>query len=174
MCCILCTKQESDQSLEKNNDMLYNETDSDNNAFATPRTWEMASKMIYGEKPEDTEMLLIPVLGPKVACSFATFVTLVSKKIDIDKIIENPEMLRDYDDDASLSLSIATLLAKQYVRANDKERHAKIIKAITSQLAVMAMLSVRHIIKKDKSKLNKLLSNKEVGPLVVNLLTKLL
>lgn len=86
-------------------------------AFATPRSWQFCSDLIAGEKDlDDLQMYASACVSDGVAIEFCAWLKL-SEKIDLDKILNHPEMAKGLEIDIRWSLISA--ISERY-RADKK------------------------------------------------------
>lgn len=87
--------------------LLYTFTPEATEPYASPRTWEMLSKVIKDE-PLDSIPLLASLIGFGTATEFKTYVEIFDKIPDINKILTNPKETTVPDE---LSIQWATITA---------------------------------------------------------------
>lgn len=86
-------------------------------AFASPRTWQFCSELIHGETDiKDLQMYISSAVGDGIGMEFSSFIKL-REKIDLDKILDHPEMAKGLEIDMKWSLMSA--ISEKY-RANKK------------------------------------------------------
>jgi hypothetical protein len=91
--------------------------ENEDKAFGTPRSWEMVSNNLYvAEKLEldekDTKILVASCVGEGIANEFMAYKKL-SKKINLDQIIKNPEKFV-FPEEADMKYAIITGLSEKY------------------------------------------------------------
>lgn len=129
------------------------------NAFPTPRSWEFVSHLIKDEENYKTlHNLTASAVGDGVAHEFIAFLKL-TEKIDIDKILAKPELIKNIADRVDLKYSLVGAVAEK-VRANKK--NVKLALALDDYIeAEFFALLLRFIKKYAKAELGKNMSNKQ-------------
>jgi len=96
------------------NGYLYKFNDkSKDNAFPTPRSWEMASNLIKDKSArKEIELLSSTAIGEGTAIEFATFVDMQSK-VDIQAILKNPEKA-ELPEEIDKRYAIISAIAEHY------------------------------------------------------------
>ena len=99
---------------------------SNDDAFPTPRTWEIASTMVKNiEKDTEKEFELVATcVGEGPALEYQGFLKL-KEKVNIDQILNNPKKVRDIKE-ADIKYSLVSGLAERYrkdtLQKGDKEK----------------------------------------------------
>jgi len=92
--------------------------DSTEHAFPTPRSWNKASNLVNGITNEEMLSVLISAqVGEAASIEFVAFDKL-SKKINLDNILKNPEQAKNVTD-IGLKYSLVSGIAEKY-RQNEK------------------------------------------------------
>lgn len=97
-------------------EVLFAATNS--NSFATPRSWEMASKIIHKVEQEDMKKAMAACIGPVMADRFQKFLTIY-RKIDAAKIIAGKEKI-DFLKKTEPSFVYAAIFAVAAYLSNNK------------------------------------------------------
>jgi hypothetical protein len=87
----------------------------DDNAFATPRSWEFASKLIEGETDNDAiKRYVASAVGEGIANEYIAYHKLY-KKLDIDDIIKHPEKFVE-PKEVDIKYALAGGVAERYAK----------------------------------------------------------
>jgi MoxR-like ATPase len=126
---------------------------SDQNAWPTPRTWEMASNVLKGiarqtgsSTAEIEAQLLEGTIGPAATAEFVGFLRLFRQLPSIDEILLNPEKA-PLPDDPSAQIAIATGLG----RAMSDQSIAKGTKYLDRMPTEMQVLAMRDAAARDRA-----------------------
>lgn len=112
-------------------------------AFPTPRSWAYCSNLIKDNKAgsEEIEILVSSAIGEGTAHEFMAFNKL-KKKIDLAKILEHPESVKDIEE-IDLKYSLLSALADKY--RTDKKCMGKVIKVCNFMESEFAILLLRYM-----------------------------
>ncbi|MGC9133613.1 MAG: hypothetical protein ACP5GJ_04400 [Nanopusillaceae archaeon] len=141
----------------------------------TPRSLEMLSKMINGEKDMNyIRMVAYGLLEPNDALQFTAFIELYEKFSDIDKYIDNIELLYDLKEDERIIIMMK--ITERYI--NDKltlEKYYNILDGLSNISKMLVVFSLRYLKYQNSDKFKILLDKviKENGK-VYNLLGQML
>jgi hypothetical protein len=141
----------------------------------TPRSLEMLSKMINGEKDMNyIRMVAFGLLEPNDALQFTTFIELYEKFSDIDKYIDNIELLKELKEDERIIIMMK--ITERYI--NDKlslEKYYNILDRLSDISKMLVVFSLRYLKYQNSDKFRILLDRviKENGR-VYNLLGQML
>ena len=126
-------------------DLLHDaDAKSDQNAWPTPRAWEMTSKILTGLSsragtchPALEITMLEGAIGPGAAAEFVGFLQLFRQLPSVDEILLNPE-LAPLPSEPSSQIAIATALGRIL---NDQSiaRGMKYLKRMATEMKVLAM-----------------------------------
>jgi hypothetical protein len=127
---------------------LLNKPDSKENAFPTPRSWEMLNRKLpsMGADPESQVLGTASVVGDGVAGEFITFRAVESQMPDIDQIIQHPGTVSVPTETSVLYATCGALAA----RADDKTFGA-ILKYADRMQPEYQLITVRDSLSKDIS-----------------------
>jgi hypothetical protein len=94
------------------NGMLYNfDPKKDENAFATPRSWEFLSKLMMQGIPKEIEYSMVAnTVGESAAAEFIGFINIFSKLPNIDECLKQPNMAK-MPDDSMIAYALSAALA---------------------------------------------------------------
>lgn len=113
------------------------------NAFPTPRSWEMASTMFQRIKsPEDTARALTAIVGKATAAEFRAW-NKVYRDVNVEDIIVKGKMPKMTDSDASGKYAVAMAVAHYVKKAGVKgvaahsDNIAKFMTAIQAEMRVV-------------------------------------
>jgi MoxR-like ATPase len=116
----------------------------DQNAWPTPRSWEMASNVLIGvgrqtsnAKAEIEAQLLEGTIGPAATAEFVGFLRLFRQLPSIDEILLNPEKA-PLPDDPSSQIAIATALGRA-MSDQSIGNGAKYLNRMPTEMHVLAM-----------------------------------
>jgi hypothetical protein len=120
-----------------------NRADLREKAFATPRSWELASDLVKGEEDaEKMEMFIATAVGNGVAMEWSAFWRLRAK-VNFQEIIRNPERIKELDRQEDLLYTVICLLAEWY-KTNAEKKHLQRICQIADYMrAEFAILLLR-------------------------------
>jgi hypothetical protein len=125
----------------------------DQNAWPTPRSWEMASNVLNGAskqtgsaKAEIEAQLLEGTIGPATTAEFVGFLRLFRQLPSIDEILLNPETA-PLPDDPSAQIAIATALG----RAMSDQSITKGVKYLNRMPTEMRVLTMRDAAARDRA-----------------------
>jgi len=94
----------------------------DEQAFATPRSWEMCSKLIQNEQDSNKIKILSSMcIGDGIGYEFTSFINL-SKNIDIEDILKNPDSINNIDD-ISVKYSLIGAITEYYKNNMKKDKN---------------------------------------------------
>jgi len=100
-------------------------------AYPTPRTWELCSNLIKDIPDREVELikkLSASAVGMPAAIQFSAFVK-AKMSIDIDRILENPEMINEIpEDEIGTKYAVLTELPVRYKK--DRKVLSKIVKVL--------------------------------------------
>jgi MoxR-like ATPase len=115
---------------------------SDQNAWPTPRAWEMASKILNGlskqpGSPALEKTMLDGVIGPGAAAELVGFLQLFRQLPSVDEVLLNPDSA-PLPKEPSSQIAIATALGRVL---NDQSiaRGMKYLKRLATEMRVLAM-----------------------------------
>jgi MoxR-like ATPase len=125
----------------------------DQNAWPTPRSWEMASNVLNGiarqpgnANAEIEAQLLEGTIGPAATAEFVGFLRLFRQLPSIDEILLNPD-IAPLPDDPSAQIAIATALG----RAMSDQSVAKGLKYLDRMPTEMRVLAMRDAAARDRA-----------------------
>jgi hypothetical protein len=117
---------------------------SDQNAWPTPRSWEMASNVLKGLSSSGASgnsaieaQMLEGTIGPGATAEFVGFLQLFRQLPSIDEILLNPETA-PLPDDPSAQVAIATALGRA-MTDQSVEKGAKYLDRMPTEMRVLAM-----------------------------------
>ncbi|MBW2981937.1 MoxR family ATPase [Candidatus Woesearchaeota archaeon] len=111
--------------MEGSNLFKFPKSDSKDNAFPTPRMWEITSKLIKDKdmKEEEREIAISSAVGEAVANQFTAFLKL-QKKINLADLLKNPKKVQTIKD-IDLKYSLLSEICEKY------RKDKKILQAAT-------------------------------------------
>jgi hypothetical protein len=117
---------------------------SDQNAWPTPRSWEMASNVLKGlgkhpgtSNPAIEAQMLEGTIGPGATAEFVGFLQLFRALPSIDEILLNPQAA-PLPDDPSAQIAIATALGRA-MTDQSVARGTKYLERMPTEMRVLAM-----------------------------------
>lgn len=132
-------------------------------AFATPRTWEMCSKLIEGEvNNENLQILAGASVGSGVGYEFASFLKL-SESINIEDILKNPSKINDIKE-ISMKYSLLGATGGYYQKKNTIEVLEQILKVCEVLEPEFGVLMIKILKSVDGNKLQKRLEKTKSWP----------
>jgi len=103
--------------------------DANEQAFPTPRAWEMCSKLIKGEKDNKKLKLLVSMaVGSGISYEFTSFNSL-TKDININEILNDPEKIKDIKD-ISVRYSLIGAIGEIWRNKMGKDKNKKLLEKI--------------------------------------------
>jgi MoxR-like ATPase len=113
-------------------------------AFATPRTWEFTSDLIKDENDiDEIETCSSTTVGVGTAMEFVAFLQL-RQKIDFKEIIQNPERIKEIEEDRDdLLFTFVTVVADWYKENSEKKHLQRICQVAEHMRGEFAILMLR-------------------------------
>jgi len=111
-------------------------------AFATPRTWEYASRLIDGVTDVDMiEGLTATAVGNAIGMDFSAFLQLRTK-LELEEIIKNPERIKELEGKTDLLWVAITQISDWYKDHTDKkyvQRICQIAEHLRGEFAILLL-----------------------------------
>ncbi len=131
--------------------LLDADVSSDQNAWPTPRAWEMASKILngLGKRTCDPALemtMLSGAIGPGAAAELVGFLQLFRQLPSVDEILLSPE-IAPLPSDPSSQIAIATALG----RILDDQKIARGMKYLKRMATEMRVLAMRDAAARDRA-----------------------
>lgn len=116
---------------------LLSQPPANDHAFATPRSWEMASDVVKGlGSGDDAGDVLVGVVGEGAAIEFLAYAESAMREADVERIIGNPARARLPEDLAGL-YALVSYVASRGDETSVRSAAGVLLSRLTPELAVL-------------------------------------